>query len=257
MVETRNNYRWINSLAVLLLFLLMISCQKDEVVPTPISRSLQVWLHRCNTIAKAQNFQYAYSGLELDVHFDTTAGTFIVKHDASDTSTLTLSTWFGSLIDPGRLGFWLDFKNLSPGNKSAALAELLRIRNAYHLVVNTIVVESSDPSCLPGFDTLNFLVSFYIPYFDPSTLTPEEQIPYRDYIEGFVSEYGIRTISGYNMQHEFMKEYFPQMNKLLWYLDSFNPALQDSVINVVKQDSTVQVLLIAVNQLKESGEAEK
>ena len=241
----------------MLMFFVVISCHKDEPVPTPVKRSLQVWLHHCNTIMKAQNFQYAYSGLELDVHFDTTAGTFIVKHDASDTSTLTLSTWFGSLTDPGRLGFWLDFKNLAPVNKAAAFAELVRIREAYHLVANHIIVESSDPSCLPLFDTLNFLVSFYIPYFDPSTLTPEEQIPYKDYIEGLVSEYGIRTISGYEMQHGFMQQYFPDMNKLLWYLDSFDPEMQDSVISVVKQDTTVQVLLIAVNQLKESSETEK
>jgi hypothetical protein len=221
------------------------SCSKEEPVITRETRSLQVWLHRVNSVMKAQTFEYAFPGFELDVHFDTVAGTFIVKHDASDTSNLTLSAWLSAITEPGRLGFWLDFKNLAPWNKVPALAELLRIREANHLVLHPIMVESSDPSCLPGFDTLNFVVSYYIPMFDPSTLTPGEQLQYRDYIDARVTQYGIRTISGYNMQHEFMKQYFPQMNKLLWYLDSFDPEKQDSVINVVKQDTTVQVLLVS------------
>jgi hypothetical protein len=230
------------------------SCSKEEPAITTETRSLQVWLHRVNSTSKARVYEFTYPGFELDVHYDTAAGTFIVKHDASDTSTLTLSAWLSAITEPGRLGFWLDFKNLAPFNKVPALAELLRIRRAFNLNVHPVVVESSDPSCLPGFDTLNFVVSYYIPMFDPSAITPEEELQYRDYIETRVSEYGIKTISGYNMQHEFMKQYFPGMNKLLWYLDSFNPAMQDSVIAEVKQDTTVQVLLVAVNVVRGNRE---
>jgi len=213
---------------VLLLFtffflLHMVSCNKDPVEYTPVPRSLEVWLHRVNTIDKAQHFQDLYSGFELDVHFDTNAGTFIVKHD------------------------FADFKNLTEDIRIPALAELTRIRSAFGLTGNLIIVESGCPSCLPPFDTLNFRISYYIPTFDPSAITPEEELEYRDYIEGFVSQNDIGTISGYYFQHGFMQKWFPGMNKLLWYLDSTDPAVKDSIVAETKKDPSVEVLLVTEN----------
>jgi hypothetical protein len=250
LVQIKWFFRLFLNLGAILLLLQSVSCRKNETDLIPLSRSLQVWLHRCNTIDKAQRFQYAYTGLELDVHFDTVAGTFIVKHDASDTSTLTLSTWLSAITDPGRLGFWLDFKNLSSETGAAALAELRRIRQAFNLTRHIIVVESWNPPYLPPFDTLNFRISFYIPVFDPSLITPEEELAYRDYIFGYVSETGIETISGYYVQHSFMQKWFPDMNKLLWYLDSYDPAIKDSIIKETRKDPTVEVLLVSENYPK-------
>lgn len=237
---------------VLLLFtvfflLHMVSCNKDPVEYSPVPRSLEVWLHRVNTIEKAQHFQDLYSGFELDVHFDTNAGTFIVKHDFTDTTTLTLSTWLGAIADPDKLGYWLDFKNLTEEIRIPALTELTRIRSAFGLTGNLIIVESSCPSCLPPFDTLNFRISYYIPTFDPSAITPGEELEYRDYIEGFVSQNDIGTISGYYYQHGFMHKWFPGMNKLLWYLDSTDPAVKDSIVAETKKDPSVEVLLVTEN----------
>lgn len=232
-----------------IMLLVIVSCEKNSQPPpvTPVQRTLQVWLHRVNSISKAQHFQYDYSGFELDVHFDTSARTFIVKHDATDTSTLTLSTWLSSITDPARLGYWLDFKNLDPTIKDPALAELLRIRQTFGLNTKTIVVESSNPSCLIKFDTLNFRPSFYIPTFDPSVTSPEDELVFKNFIQENISQSGIKTISGYSMQHEFMQEWFPTMNKLLWYLDSTDINAKNAIIAETEKDNTVEVLLVAVD----------
>lgn len=229
------------------------SCNKESDTEPNTPRSLQVWLHRVNTIPKAQLFRTAYTGFELDVHYDTTVRTFIVKHDASDTSTLTLPVWFSAITDPSGLGYWLDFKNLDAFNKDAALAELLKIRNEFGLTKNIIVVESSNPVALIHFDTLNFRTSFYIPCFDPTGLTQEEQQTYADFISSHITESSIKTISGYYIQHGFMNEWFPSMNKLLWYLDSFDPAVKDSIITETRKDQSVEVLLVAENFFKDTG----
>jgi len=242
-----NKFWLILNLAAFILLLQAVSCRKDFVSPEPVPRSMQVWLHHVNTIDKAQHFQNAYRGFELDVHYDTTVRTFIVKHDFNDTTTLTFSTWLNTITDPGRLGYWLDFKNLETWNKTAALAELLRIRKQFDLIYHPVVVESSSPGCLPLFDTLNFRVSYYIPTFNPATLSEEEELAYRDFIEGVVVQNGIGTISGYSIQHSFMQKWFPGMNKLLWCLDVFDPALKDSVITEIRKDPMVEVLLVSEN----------
>lgn len=220
------------------------SCQKN---PDSERRPLHVWLHRVNTISKAQAFQYDYSGFELDVHFDTVAGTFLVKHDFADTSTLTLPTWFSSIDSPSRLGYWLDFKNLDSHNSKPACEELLRIRMQFGLVNEIIVVESSSPPDLAPFNKLNLRTSYYIPTFIADTLTPEEEIYYRDFIVNSLKGTGITTISGYYQQHGFMTKWFPGMNKLLWYLDSYDPAVKDSIIAETKKDPAVEVLLVPEN----------
>jgi hypothetical protein len=228
----------------IILLLQATSCRKDSSGPVPITRSLQVWLHRVNTIEKAQHFQDSYSGFELDVHFDTCQQTFIVKHDAADTSTLTLPVWLGSVDKPERLGYWLDFKNLCSENGDAALNELLRIRQAFNLTNHPIVVESGFPPALVAFDTLNFRTSYYIPWSDPGGITTVEEETWKNYIQGYLSSTGIETISGYYHQHDLMQRWFPGVNKLLWYLDSYDPAVKDSIIVLTKKDATVEVLLV-------------
>jgi hypothetical protein len=241
----RSLQRLITILAGAWLILHTVSCKKDSTSPVPVKRTLQVWLHRVNTISKAQHFQNSYTGFELDVHYDTVVKTFIVKHDATDTSTLTFSAWLSAITDPGRLGYWLDFKNLDADNKDLALPELLRIRQNFGLDKKVIVVESSSPSSLIKFDTLNFCTSYYIPTFDPSGITQEEELSYMNFIDENTSPYRIGTISGYYNQHGFMQKWFPQMNKLLWYLDSTDPAIKDSIIRETRKDITVEVLLVA------------
>jgi len=223
----------------------LYSCKKDTPDPDPPDRTLKVWLHHVDDTVKAKHFQNSYSGYELDVHFDTDVHTFIVKHDFNDTVTLTLSAWLDAITNPERLGYWLDFKNLAPWNEAEALTELLRIRQLHGLIHNLIIVESTTPNSLPRFDTLNFRPSYYIPTFNPSGITPEEEEQFYDFIEGSITSYGLSTISGYSFQESFMQKWFPDINKLLWFLDSVDPEVKDSIIEQTQKNPTVEVLLVA------------
>ncbi|MDP4281155.1 MAG: hypothetical protein Q8867_03305 [Bacteroidota bacterium] len=233
---------------IILLLLQITSCRKKdhEFYPKPSSsRTLEVWLHRVDNIDKAQHFQYSYTGFELDVHFDTAIGTFMVKHDFEDTTHLLFTTWLSSLDDPGRLGLWLDFKNLSMDMRFAAQKELIRIRNEFNLKRHPIVVECCNPDCLAPFDTLNFRPSFYLPTFDPDTLTEAEEQSYKNWISSYISKDHIQTISAYYFQHSFMKNWYPSLNKLVWYLDSTDPVVKDSIISQARKDTTIEVMLVA------------
>ncbi|HNW73195.1 MAG TPA: hypothetical protein PKN44_06175 [Bacteroidales bacterium] len=244
-MNINKNSRLFFRISFIILVLHLVSCKKDETDTGPVPPSLKVWLHRVNTIDKAKKFEYAYSGFELDVQFDTATSTFLVKHDLTDTTHLDFTTWLSAISSPGRLGYWLDFKNLSVGNAQASLTVLLQLRKTFNLTQYPIVIESTNPSCLPPFDTLNFRISYYIPAFDPSTLTKEEEQYYRSFIETAVMESGSKTISGYYFQHDYMKKWFPGMNKLLWYLDSYQTSARDSIISITSKDPMVEILLVA------------
>lgn len=250
LIRGRKHYRLPATLILTFLFLLA-SCTKDDPEPQPplTNRPLEVWLHRVNTVEKALKYQYKYSGFELDVHYDEETSALLVKHDFGDTTRLTLRDWFRGLAAPASLGYWFDMKNLSASNASAIYHAMKEIRNRFGLYWRPLIIESSDPASLPVFDTLNFRISYYIPTFNPASLTPEEEQAYKTFIDAAIASSETSTISGYSMQHDFMKTWYPGMNKLLWFLDSFDPEIKNDVIKATAKDPTVEVLLVAEEQL--------
>lgn len=225
---------------------LCISCQKT--IDTKQIYTHKVWLHRANDIAKAQKFQYKYEGLEIDVYFDDSLHSFIIKHDFGNPQKdatnpgYEISQWADSLSNIENIGLWLDFKNLSDSNKNAALKKLIELRKQYNLK-GKIYVESNNFNCLPIFVDEDFAVSYYIPYFSlPLDSIKENRIATE--INQAIHQTGITTISGYDYQYEFMKKHFPSLRKLLW-VTSFEESQQEKGLTILKQDTLVDILLLA------------
>lgn len=214
--------------------LLAVSCESPS----------KVWLHRANDIAKARYYQNQYSGLEVDVHFVDSLNTFIVKHGFSEVSDTRLEDWFASIEQRSRLGFWIDFKNLDEHNAEASAKELARIRDAYRLN-GMIIVESSNARCLKAFDDLRFRTSYYIPFAIPYELNQEKLQKLTDSIGNNIERYGLKTISGYWFQYQFMKDSFPEMRKLIWY-ELYDTAVRNQYINLANEDKNTDVILVAV-----------
>lgn len=221
---------------VIVLAVVAFSCQ-------PQGRSSKVWLHRANDIAKAKHFQNQYAGLEVDVHFVDSIGTFIIKHDAGESSTVQLEDWFASLDQRSTLGFWIDFKNLDESNRDASAKEMARLREVYDLN-GMIIVEASKASCLKAFDDMGFRTSYYIPDFVPEQISHEKLQELTDCIRNKIETYGLETISGYSFQYQFMKDSFPEMRKLIWY-ELYDANTRDAFIKLVDEDDNTDVILVA------------
>lgn len=214
------------------------SCTKPSEKPS------KVWLHRANDIAKAQYFQDKYAGLELDVHFVDSLGTFVVQHDFGANSKLLLEDWFAAVDNRSNLGFWIDYKNLDYGNMEASAKEMARLRKTYNLK-GMVIVESSNAGCLKAFDDLGFRTSFYIPFAYPNKLSQEKLQDLTDKIRKNIKENNLKTISGYFFQYQFMQDSFPEMRKLIWY-ELYDPEVRDNYIRLAEADDMTDVILVAV-----------
>ena len=233
---------------VILLEVVFGACEKSDHYYSLLPESrMQDWLHSVNSLDKMNAFRYHYKGFELDVHFNSDSSCFFVKHDVEEPDTLPLWKLMKHLEQPDNFGLWFDFKNLDSSNLIPSLQEFLYLREAFHLR-GLIIIESMNFSFLSLFDTLNFKASYYIPTFDPQTLTPEEEFYYVDLITKAVEVSKVSTISAYTMQHDFMMKHFRNMNKLLWYLDSTDPEIKRKIIKETAEDPTVEILLV-----RESG----
>ena len=206
----------------------------------------RIWLHRANTIQKAQRYQYQYGGLEIDVFFNDSLKTFVIKHNEDDIPELTLKKWCDSLDNISQIGVWFDFKNLNADNCDKALRNLKKIRRKYHMK-GKLIVESSSHTELQKFKKAGFLVSFYIPCFNP--WEGVDSVSYRCFKETIQDaiDDGVSAISGYDYQYHFMKKEFPGQTKLIW-TESVDSSYQARVINTLTSDTLVDVILLPLQE---------
>lgn len=224
------------TLTLFTFFLLFASCSSSDKT----IMEQQYWLHRANSIEKAQHFQYEYAGLEIDVRYNDSLNTFFIKHDDNESTALRLEEWCSSLENVSTLGIWFDFKNLDIYNGESAVHCLEAIRDEYHLR-GSLIVEASAFNELRLFRQAGFLDSFYIPYFNPSTA---DSITYQKHVETIQSAIncGVTFISGYDFQYDFMEKEFPKQDKLLWTVNT-DPKYHSQLKDKTRNDPTVKVIL--------------
>lgn len=201
----------------------------------------RIWLHRANSIEKARQYQYQYGGLEVDVFFNDSLQTFEIKHDPDEVPKLTLNEWCDALETISQTGVWFDFKNLNHDNCQQALRCLKEIRRRHHMKGRLYVESSSYDQLLP-FQKEGFLVSYYIPDFNPWMEDSATYLPYTKFIQDAIDK-GVNDISGFDYQYHFLKKTYPKQPKLIWTV-SEDPAWQARFIETVSKDSLVEVILL-------------
>ena len=233
-----------NTFKRLIFSLLLFSCScRHKVNFHPENE--RIWLHRANTIEKAKKYQYKYGGLEIDVYFNDSLETFVVMHDFNDLPQLTLKEWCDSLDNISQMGIWFDFKNLNADNSKNALRNLKKIRRKHHMK-GKLYVESSSYKELQLFKKAGFLVSYYIPCFDPQKADSATYQHWKENIQNAIDD-GISAISGYDYQYHFMKKEFPEQPKLVW-TESEDSSWQARFINIMEADSLVDVMLLPLQK---------
>ena len=140
----------------------------------------QVWAHKGyhkgitgNTIAAYKKaFEVGARGIELDTHFDTNLGKFVISHDfpyrRHEGKLLYLDDVFAAL---GKAGyFWLDFKNLSSDNLEPAAAKMEELLDRYDLR-KLVFIESWHKEDISRLSTMGFQTLFWIgPSHEPGSL---------------------------------------------------------------------------------------
>lgn len=227
------------SIPILVLLWISTSCTHSPILP----KSDKIWLHRANRIEKAQQFQYDYAGLEIDVFFDDSTGTFFVKHDATAPSDTPLEQWCQALDNRSNLGLWFDFKNLNERNCDAASSRLALLRERYQLN-GTLYVESAAYHQLQAFRNAGFLTSFYLPEFDNQQEGSELCLHHVETIQDAIDS-GVDALSGTELQYDFIKEHFPEQSLLIWTV-RIEPEYQRKVFDHVGGDHLVKVLLLPI-----------
>ena len=230
-------------ISVLLLFLcgVVLLFSKDVFI---FVFSKKVWVHRVNSIEKKKDVSGKFSGIELDIVYDQAKSLFDVNHPPARSINLSLKDYL--LADVNRQsGYWLDFKNLEPGNAESACNTLSAIVDSAGLDKKKVIVESHNYASLSVFANKGFQVSYYLPALNKlkgNTLTTALQK-----VSLAIKTYPAMFISSTYKDYPIMKQYFPQSTKLLWWSGSektFWNWRNKFHLYKMMNDKTVKVLLV-------------
>jgi heptose-I-phosphate ethanolaminephosphotransferase len=201
----------------------------------------KIWAHRVNSIERLGLIEKKFEGIELDVVFEN--GKFDVRHPPAESVNLSLDEYFKSVKEIARHSFWLDVKNIDSLNENAIINYLDAISGKYGVKQN-IIVETSDPSLIPGLTKAGYTASYYLPDF---THLPESEIMTTvKNIYKSISMYQPAAISQNIENYNVMHKYFGAYNKLLWTLTlNWNDeSTHQRIVNLLNKDSTIKVCLV-------------
>mgnify|MGYP001627852610 CR=1 FL=1 len=213
-----------------------------------IGYTKKIWAHRVNSLEKLDYTQNKYTGIEVDIVYDTLTHTFDVTHPPTPSVGLNLETYLGKIHKP--LGLWLDFKNLNTSNAKAALNRLQQITEKHNINEKHVIVESQHPKYLQQFEAIGFQTSYYL----PSRLHtfPQEKLTIKiDEIQSNITLFPTTYISTNIEDYNVISTHFPEQKKLLWSLfTTYNKNIYANyqLTRKALKDNVVFVLLIRVNK---------
>lgn len=202
----------------------------------------KVHAHRVNTITKLNQAKLYYTGIELDVIFDTKTNTFDVYHPPAESIGLNLETYLSKLSDDN-LKVWLDFKNLTAENKVLATNRLVFLMTKFKLTKQMFLVESKNIDQLQYINDRGFLTSYYV----PSSLYNSNK-KFKDSIYKLIMTYNQQSISFTHQNYIELHKKFPRREKFVWALYG-NPLGKSRVHQIritrrILKDTTVKRLLV-------------
>ncbi|MDT8411632.1 MAG: hypothetical protein RQ875_04150 [Vicingaceae bacterium] len=178
----------------------------------------KIWVHRVNSIEKLQEVNATFSGVELDVVFNSALNVFDVNHPPAESIGLKLLEYLKSNTESD-LNFWLDFKNLSPENTSQALERLDFLCAELNVSKKQFIVEATQTELLELFAKSGFQTSYYLHWPGLYQLSEENLNETISQIKANIFPELSYVSSSYH-DFEILNQHFPEQQKLLWLTEN-------------------------------------
>ena len=213
----------------------------------------KLWLHRANTVAKAQMGVSRYPGIEVDVIYYQGVDRFDVRHRwLAASSGLTLDALLASLEGQPRV--WVDFKNANWWNSRGAAKRLVVLMQR-HGVTGRVIVEARNPRALSRIAQEGVPVSWWLPAFDLTATSAQLAGHARD-VRGMLAESGIGVVSAPHTYAAFLTEHLQDVPAHLW-TNGLKVPRDEAQVSALETMPNVRVLLVDVRVDQPSRKVQK
>ncbi len=202
-----------------------------------------LYLHQVNTPRRSERKENAYGGYEIDLQTDAN-GSLWVAHDKEEMAQeIKLSDIFSALKNPAQKAYWLDLKSeLTPDQ----LEQILLTAQAFHIPQENLLLESvpGPTAKLINKKGLNLLLQlpahFEKDFGDPQSRKEINQNALQEW-----EEYRPSAVSASFGKYPYLRAYFPQMPKAIYYSSTKRPSLKKPfMVRHMKADPSVKIFLI-------------
>ena len=203
----------------------------------------KIWVHRVNTVERAQLLLNEFDGIEIDVVYDPRKQRFDVRHRDIPSIGLYLVDYFERLDERRKPLYWVDIKNLNADNQLDQLDRFLALEEKYSLQ-NRFIVESPSIELLQEFTDAGFITSYYLPHIDTRSASPEEIADWVKKLKAQISDSRVCAISADYEMYPLLRRYFSDADTLLWTSHRYDRQIDRHEIERIVSANRVKVLLV-------------
>ena len=204
----------------------------------------QLFIHKVNTVRRAKNKDARYNGYELDILPAEEGGELFVAHDpAALPAKVKLADIFAALKRPQDKTYWLDLKaELTP----AQLGEILQTAERFNIPRTNLLFEAPAGPTAKMIQKKGLSLLLQIPEgFDQDGKDPKRRNEINREALAEWEEYRPAAVSASFGKYPFLRGYFPNMPKAVYYSATRRPSLKKTFMaRRMQEDPSVKVFLI-------------
>lgn len=211
---------------------------------------LKYWAHECNDLRMFAEMMKLYQGAELDVIFypSSDGGSFDVSHNPHPVAEHPLEDFFVLIAPPQETKVWIDFKNLQEDSAEAALREMNRLVNLYHVDKKRLIIESPNYMQLGAFRREGYYTSYYCSTDDSFLNESDGQDRFSQIVRKAVQSGNIDAVSFPEVFYSLVKKTGVQVDCLTWYKGDKYWSLPSETDyerrQLIEADDQVKVILV-------------
>lgn len=203
----------------------------------------QLFLHQVNTVRRAKNKETKYPGYELDL-LPGQDGTLWVAHDETQLKRrVTLQDIFSALQNPQQKIWWLDLKT---DLTSAELDEVINTAARFGIPKEHLFLETGPgpTASLIKQKGLGLLLAL-TDGFDEDHNSPQERQALNAKALEEWQEYQPHAVSASFGKYAYLRAYFPNMPKAIYYTATVRPSLKKTFMKrQMATDPSVQIFML-------------
>jgi hypothetical protein len=246
--------RVLAAVCILVLGAVLVSWGYENVRSWRETRELQnskdfgkVWAHRVDSIGKLGLAEKVFSGVEVNLVFQSGNDWFDVGHPPAKSINLSLEEYLSAA--PADMNLWFDLKNLTLENQEAVVRRLRVLFEQYRLGERFVVVESNNYEGLQYLSRNGFYTSYYLPYLKLDKMSKEEKADTTDRLVQQARFSEARAISFPGYMYGYVKHYMQgrldDIDLLTWFNHKQIDVGEDAIfLKKFIRDDRLKVVLV-------------
>ena len=173
----------------------------------------KVWAHRVNSLGKLLDIKHIFSGVELDLNYDSKEKKFFVYNQEAENTGLSLEEWLQAAERSGApLRLFLDWQNVKKTDTQAVLRHLSALDKKYFLKKRSVIQPAAHFPEIQDFSSSGFVLSYKLPAAQIqkclAKCRPDELRLLADTLQKKIKGYAYSALSFSHNLSPFVEKYF-------------------------------------------------